>query len=283
MEKEMEYGKDYKFIPATSIGSGVTHVVAPDVLCHTIQIVNVCLVGTKEEWVLIDAGMPHSAEEIIELTEEHYGVESRPKAIILTHGHFDHVGAILELIEHWNVPVYAHELEIPYLTGKTDYPEPDPSVEGGMVAKISAMFPNEAINIGKYVEKLPSDGSVPGMPSWKWHHTPGHTPGHISLFREEDRLLIVGDAFVTVRQDSLYKVVTQKLEMSGPPRYFTTDWTAARESVRKLAELRPATAVTGHGLPMAGELLQTSLITLTDHFDEVAKPDFGRYVDKEVH
>lgn len=283
MEKEMEYGKDYKFIPATSVGSGVTHIVTSDVFCHTLQIVNICIVETPDGWVLIDAGMPHSAEEIIALTMERFGKESRPQAIILTHGHFDHVGAIVELIKHWDVPVYAHQLEIPFLTGKMDYPEPDPSVEGGLVAKISGMFPNEAINISKHVEQLPTDGSIPMMPDWNWLHTPGHTPGHISLFREKDRLLIAGDAFVTVKQDSLYKVITQELEISGPPRYFTTDWHAAWESVKKLAELKPTIAITGHGLPMSGELLTNSLRKLVNEFDKIAIPNHGRYVKDKLH
>lgn len=285
MDKEMNYGSDYKFIPATSIGSGISIQVLPDLLCHTVQIVNIYLVGNPEtnDFVLIDAGMPHSANEIIDVTEKHFGATSRPKAIILTHGHFDHVGAIVELIEHWEMPVYAHELEFPFLTGQTSYPEPDPTVEGGMVAKMSPMFPNEPINIGRHVEKLPSDGSVPSMPGFRWIHTPGHTPGHISLFREKDRSLIAGDAFVTVKQDSLYKVLTQEQEINGPPRYLTTDWKASKESVEKLASLKPEIAVTGHGLPMSGELLSESLEKLVRNFDKIAVPDFGKYIDKNIH
>lgn len=285
MDKELNYGSDYKFIPATSIGSGVSIQVLPDLLCHTVQIVNIYLVGNPQtnDFVLIDAGMPHSANEIIDVTEKHFGANSRPKAIILTHGHFDHVGAIVELIKHWEMPVYAHELEIPFLTGQTRYPEPDPTVEGGMVAKMSPMFPNEPINIGRHIEKLPSDGSVPSMPGFRWIHTPGHTPGHISLFREKDRVLIAGDAFVTVKQDSLYKVLTQEQEINGPPRYLTTDWKASKESVVKLASLKPEIAVTGHGLPMSGELLSESLDKLVRDFDKTAVPDFGKYIDKNIH
>lgn len=285
MDKEMSYGSDYKYIPATSIGSGISIQVLPDLFCHTIQIVNIHFVGNPEtdDFVLVDAGMPNSANEIIEVTENRFGAKSRPKAIILTHGHFDHVGAIIELIKHWDVPVYAHELELPFLTGQMSYPEPDPTVEGGMVAKMSPMFPNEPINIGRNVEKLPSDGSVPSMPGFRWIHTPGHSPGHISLFREKDRALITGDAFITVKQDSLYKVLTQEQEINGPPRYLTTDWKASKESVIKLAALKPTFAVTGHGLPMSGELLSESLEKLVREFDHIAVPDFGKYVDKNVH
>jgi len=281
----MNYGSDYKYIPTTSIGSGVSIEVLPDLLCHTIQIVNIQLVGNPEtkEFVLVDTGMPESAVEIISVTEEHFGAGSRPKAIILTHGHFDHVGAVIELVKHWEVPVYAHELEIPFLTGQKSYPEPDPTVEGGMVAKMSPMFPNEPIDLGDNVKTLPSDGTVPHMPGFKWIHTPGHAPGHVSLFREKDRALIAGDAFVTVKQEYLYKVLTQEQEISGPPRYLTTDWKAAKESVIKLESLNPTVAVTGHGLPMSGELLTSSLQKLVKEFDQIAIPDYGKYINKNIH
>ncbi|MBU9724057.1 MULTISPECIES: MBL fold metallo-hydrolase [Bacillaceae] len=285
MEKDnnMHYGKDYKYIPTTSVGSGVGIKVLPDLYSHTIQIVNICYVGTESGYVLVDAGMPDSAEKIIQVAEEQFGKGSKPNAIILTHGHFDHVGAIIELVNHWNIPVYAHELEIPFLTGKQNYPEPDSTVEGGIVAKMSPLFPNEAIDLGNRVELLPADESVPGMPGWKWVHTPGHTPGHISLFREEDRSLIAGDAFVTVKQESLYKVLTQEQEISGPPRYLTPDWDAAFQSVKTLANLKPSVAVTGHGLPMTGDLLSSSLEKLVNEFAEIAIPDYGKYVNKPKH
>ena len=285
MDTNMSYGSDYKYIPATSIGSGVGIEVLPDVFCHTVQIVNISLVGHPDtkEFVLVDAGMPESANKIISVTEERFGANSRPKAIILTHGHFDHVGAIIELVNYWKIPVYAHELELPFLTGKKSYPEPDPTVEGGMIAKLSPIFPNEPINLGSQVEILPSNGSVPYMPGFRWIHTPGHTPGHISLFREKDGALLVGDAFVTVKQESLYKVLTQEQEISGPPRYFTPDWEQAFQSVKKLEALRPSVAVTGHGLPMAGELLTDSLKRLVQEFDDMALPDYGRYIDKNIH
>jgi glyoxylase-like metal-dependent hydrolase (beta-lactamase superfamily II) len=283
VDQDMAYGEDYKYIPATSIRSGTGVEVLPDLFCYTIQIVNIHLVGkpNTNDYVLVDAGMPHSADVIITAAEERFGINSRPKAIILTHGHFDHVGAIIDLVQHWQIPVYAHELELPYLQGELSYSEPDPTVEGGMVAKLSTFFPNEPIQLGSHVEKLPADGSVPAMPDFRWIHTPGHSPGHISLFRENDRTLIAGDAFITVKQDSLYKVLTQKQEINGPPRYFTTDWTAAKESVKKLEALKPAFALTGHGLPMSGAMLTMNLTELVRDFDQVAVPDYGRYVHRQ--
>lgn len=281
MDKNLNYGEDYKFIPATSVGSGVGIDILPDLYQYTIQIVNIVLYGEPQmkDFVLIDAGMPKSADEIISVVEERYGSKSRPKAIILTHGHFDHVGGIIELIERWDVPVYAHTLEIPFLSGKQNYPEPDPTVNNGLVAKMSPIFPNEAINLGGNLKVLPSDGSVPFMAGFRWIHTPGHSPGHISLFREKDKVLIAGDAFVTVKQESLYKVITQTKEISGPPQYFTTDWLAARASIEKLAILKPSVAVTGHGLPMKGEELTSNLKKLVDDFEQISLPKHGKYLN----
>jgi glyoxylase-like metal-dependent hydrolase (beta-lactamase superfamily II) len=285
MQNDMEYGNDYKYIPMTSLGSGTGVEVQPDLYCHTIQIVNICLVGNPgtRDFVLVDAGMPESANAIISVAEERFGAGSRPKAIILTHGHFDHVGAVIELVEHWDVPVYAHELELPFLTGQMSYPEPDSTVEGGMVAKMSPLFPNQPIDLGNHVRALPSDGRVPELHGFRWIHTPGHSPGHVSLFREEDRSLIAGDAFVTVKQDSLYKVLTQELEINGPPRYLTTDWQAAWNSLRAIRDLRPSVAVTGHGMPLSGQMLTEGLDMLVREFDRIAIPDYGKYVNGSLH
>ncbi|MEH7417859.1 MBL fold metallo-hydrolase [Neobacillus drentensis] len=266
----------------TSIGSGIGVAVLPDVYCYTDQIVNLVLVGNPSEtseFVLVDTGMPKSAEQISDMIQKRFGEGAIPKAIILTHGHFDHVGSIAALLEDWNIPVYAHEKELPYLTGKQDYPPGDPNVDSGFVAKMSPMFPNHGIDISAHVQPLPSDGTVPYMSGWKWVFTPGHSPGHISLFREQDRALIAGDAFVTVKQESLYSVLTQSKVISGPPRYYTTDWDAAYESVKKLEALKPQWAVTGHGIPMSGEELSTNLQYLVDHFNDIAKPESGKYVN----
>lgn len=176
--------------------------------------------------------------------------------------------------------MYAHELELPFLTGKSSYPDPDTTVEGGLVSKMSAISPTDPINLGNHVEQLPPDGSVPYLPEFRWIHTPGHSPGYVSFYRDEDKALIVGDAFVTVKQEYLYKVLTQEQEISGPPRYLTTDWSAALESVMKLEDLKPAFAVTGHGLPMTGELLTDSLRKLVQEFESITIPEYGKFADK---
>lgn len=251
----------------------------PDIALLRFTIVNACIVGSGAGWVLIDTGLESSGDFIIEAADRQFGKESVPKAIILTHGHFDHVGSVKKLAQHWNVPVYAHELEMPYITGKRDYPEGDPSVDEGLVAKMSPRFPNRGINLGHYAVTLPKDGNVPGMPGWKWIHTPGHTEGHVSFFRGSDKTLIVGDAFTTTKQESLVSVMTQNEQVKGPPAYLTTDWDAAEKSVRVLRELEPSLAITSHGSPLEGKELALHLAALSHYFESRAVPEQGRFVD----
>jgi glyoxylase-like metal-dependent hydrolase (beta-lactamase superfamily II) len=252
--------------------------VTPDLTRLRFLFVNLYLWGTPQSWVLIDAGLQGCMSAILDAAEKRFGKGVPPRAIVLTHGHFDHVGAFPELFERWDVPVYAHSLELPHLTGRADYPPPDPTVGEGAMALMSFGYPNRAIDLGPRVKPLPEDGSVPHMPGWRWIHTPGHTAGHVSLFRDSDRCVVAGDAFVTVKQESLYAVATQKEEIHGPPAYFTPDWNAARRSVETLAALKPMIAATGHGTPMRGEDLARGLDRLARDFDDLALPDHGRYV-----
>ena len=109
--------------------------------------------------------------------------------------------------------------------------------------------------------------------------TPGHSPGHTSLWRERDRLLIAGDAFVTTVQESIVAALSLRpRKVHRPPAYYTPDWDAARTSVARLAALEPALAVTGHGDPLEGPGLLSELATLTATFDREARPAHGRYV-----
>ncbi|MDB5235455.1 MAG: hypothetical protein JWR44_2448, partial [Hymenobacter sp.] len=229
-------------------------------------------------WVLIDAGLPGSADKIKQHAEELFG-KIPPAAILLTHGHFDHAGALHGLLEAWpDVQVYAHPLEMPYLTGLSSYPPPDPTVGRGMMAYMSFVYPKKPYDFGSRVQTLPADGSVPGLPGWRWVHTPGHSFGHVSFFRQHDKVLVAGDAFTTVKQESGSAVYYQKQEVHGPPAYFTPDWDSARASMELLTRMEPEVAATGHGIPMHGAELRRQLNDFVPRFDTLARPKKGRYV-----
>lgn len=265
-------------------GPDGAHEIAPDLAYLRTLIANLVFVGRPgagdRGWVLVDAGVFGTKTAIKSAAEARFGAGARPSDIVLTHGHFDHVGVLEDLAEEWDVPVWAHELERPYLDGSASYPPADPSVGGGLMATLSPLYPTRPVDVGTRLRTLPPGGSVPPMPGWRWVHTPGHCPGHVSFWRESDRALIVGDAFVTTAQESAYAAITQAPEMHGPPRYFTVDWDAARHSVETLARLRPDLVVTGHGRAMRGPEMTAALERLARDFDRVAVPERGRYVDQ---
>lgn len=262
--------------------------VMADVVRLRIATVNVYFLGlprkangngaAKPDWVLVDAGLPHGAAEILRVAGERFGVESRPAAIVLTHGHFDHVGALTALLAVWDVPVYAHMAELPFLTGRVDFPPPDPTVGSGMPARLTPEVAEAGLDLGDRVRPLPANGRIPAMPGWRWIHTPGHSPGHVSLFRATDRLLIAGDAVATTNQASIYSSLAQPRELAGPPAYFTIDWDKAERSASILASLRPAVLATGHGEPMSNVTLAADVAALARDFNSRARPTHGRYV-----
>ncbi len=257
----------------------------PDLGYLRVAMVNVYFFGPPgsgdREWVLVDAGLPGSASWIAGAAAERYG-NARPAAIVLTHGHVDHVGALETLAKRWDVPVYAHPRELPYLTGRESYPPSDPAVGGGIMPLVGLLFPRGPIDLGERARALPGDGSVPNMPGWRWLPTPGHTSGHVSLFRESDRTLLAGDAFVTTKQESVLAIITQRPEMHGPPSYFTTDWPEAEISVQRLADLEPELAATGHGRPLRGAAMRRELHALATDFDRRAVPAHGRSVGRPI-
>ena len=153
--------------------------IRPDIAYQRLSMVNVVFFGTpspdrrpNSKWVLIDAGLPGMAGRITRAAERHFGERNAPIAIILTHGHVDHVGALEELAAQWDVPVYAHDLELPYLNGTIAYPPPDSSSGGGLLSLTSRFFSRGPVDVSPWLRALPADGAVPGMPWWRWLHTP---------------------------------------------------------------------------------------------------------------
>ena len=252
--------------------------VASDVFRLRTLMVNAYVVRdrTTGQWALIDTGMPGFAGAIRRAAEQLFG--SRPAAILLTHGHFDHVGGLPTLAEQWGVPVYAHPLEMPYLTGRSKYPPPDPTVGGGSQSWMSPLFPRGPIDLESHAHLLPINGVVPVLSEWQWLLTCGHAPGHVSFFREDDRTLIAGDAVVTTKQESMIGAMFERPTIVWrPPAYFTPDWTSARRSAETLAALEPDVLATGHGRVMHGAEMRRELRDLADRF-ETCMPPSGRYI-----
>jgi len=257
--------------------------VTSDILLLDFTVVNAFLIGEpyadRKDFVLVDTGVESSYDFIVEAVERRFGKGTKPNFIILTHGHFDHVGSLIRLIERWHVPVYVHPLEIPYVTGKKDYPLPNTDRDG-KISEMSQSFPHTSIDISQVVSALPFDGSIPDMPGWKWIHTPGHTKGHISLFREMDGVLIAGDALSTTKQESLMSVLMQKEEISGPPAYMTEDWDLAKDSLMKLKSLNPYIIAPSHGKPIRGREAMESLNTLINNFDKLQRENTDEMKNK---
>ncbi len=250
--------------------------VAPELRGLKIAFVNVFGVERHDgNWTLIDAAIPFSAGRIRSWADDAFG--RPPSAIVLTHGHFDHVSAARELADGWDIPIYAHPLEFPYLTGKWEYPAPNWAAGGGVMPFMSPTFPRGPVDLGSRLHGLAdidSDSTLAEMPGWTVLHTPGHTPGHVSFFRKSDRTLLVGDAFCTTRPESFFQAnFLQNPELHGPPSYFTSNWDAAKVSVRKLAQLEPATVAPGHGKPLSGVNVADSLRKLAAEFEHVAVPE----------
>lgn len=254
--------------------------VAKDVLCIEIGISNCYLVGTKKEWALVDAGTDGHSDDILKAVRKRFGKKAKPEAILLTHGHFDHAGSASELADHWGVPIYAHRRELPFVDGRSEYPPPDPTV-GGFMSFVVRFIPkrNNYVNLGDRVSEYTSLRKLPGLKNWEAIETPGHTPGHVSFFRKKDRVLIAGDAFTTVNQDSMIDVISKRRSVNRPPVYYTSDWDAAHESVIKLTRLEPEMLAAGHGVPMSGPDAIRGLDRLA--YDWPA-PKHGRYVPEAV-
>lgn len=256
--------------------------VLPDIGFKRLAIVNASVIGPAgagdREWVLVDAGLFVTSAILRRSLEARFGASSRPAAIIMTHAHADHAGGLKSIAEHYDAPVFAHRLELPYLNGSAAYPPPDAKAGGGLMSLSSPLFSRGPFDVSERLHPLPEDGSIPHLPGWKWIHTPGHTVGHVSFWREADRVLLAGDAFVLTNQESAYSVAVQEPELHGPPMYYTSDWEAAEKSVRRLAELAPEYAIAGHGPAMKGESMRASLTKLAATFRQVAVPEGGRYV-----
>lgn len=231
--------------------------VSPTVMRIPLGYVNAYIVGSPEAWTLVDTGERRHAGAIRAAATAFAG-EQPPRAIVLTHGHFDHAGSATELSAFWRVPVYASRYELPFLRREVAYPPPDPSV-GGFYGWVANFVTMPECRFEADVQPLPADLTALGLVGWRCLATPGHTPGHISLFNEQQRLLIAGDACLTIDFQSWVGSITGWQTIAAPPAPYTLDWERTQASLQTLALLEPQILASGHGKPMRGPRVAAAL------------------------
>jgi glyoxylase-like metal-dependent hydrolase (beta-lactamase superfamily II) len=262
--------------------------IAPGVNCKEvgkgISRSNVYFVRSGSSWVLIDTASANCGRLIQKTAESLFGANTRPVSILLTHAHPDHAGSALELARMWGCPVYVHPDELPLaaigdLSTVEKYANP---LDRWIILPLLRLMPRRRVesmlsnsSLKEVAQAFGPGATVPGLPDWECIHTPGHTPGHVTLFRTSDRVLITGDAIVTVNLNSflvfpLWGLRLNKQRVSGPPWYSTWNWRAAKESVAALAGLEPRVLASGHGVPMTSEETARELRAFVDRFSSPA-------------
>ncbi|MGE8204505.1 MBL fold metallo-hydrolase [Heyndrickxia sp. NPDC080065] len=134
------------------------------------------LVGDMKECIVIDPG--DEGEKLLTIINDQ---KLKPIAILLTHAHFDHIGAVDTIRNAFNIPVYVHKKEANWLV--------DPTLNG-----------SEIFMMGRSVQQQPADQLIDnetsltiGSFTLDIFQTPGHSPGSISFYIKEMGIVFAGD------------------------------------------------------------------------------------------
>ena len=225
-----------------------------------IQRSNVFFTGTGSSWSLVDTGSAGCAPSITRAAESLFGHGRPPEAVFLTHHHPDHTGSVRELAELWECPFWVHPDELPLTRGELPtvrrYANPlDRWIILPLLRLYGSRRAEEVVarsSLEDVVRALDPTAQLPGLPGWEPIPTPGHTPGHVAFFRGDDKVLLTGDALVTVLLNSWRGLLPGRQDISRPPWYTTWDWEVAKRSVGVLADLEPRVLAGGHGRPLVG-------------------------------
>nr|WP_221401450.1 MBL fold metallo-hydrolase [Paenibacillus phyllosphaerae] len=183
--------------------------------------VQVWVVVEEDGVVLVDAGIPSMAGGIMKFIEK---LNAGPlKAIVLTHGHSDHVGAIPKIRERYPVPVYVHAIEKPFMEGEAAYPRRKKAA-ASLAKGIASPLPDTSISNSARFGSLAI------------HWTPGHSPGHVAFYHEGDGVLLAGDLFTA-----------KKGQLRKPMAMFTADMAEAMRSSQIVRQLQPKRLEVCHG------------------------------------
>jgi len=140
------------------------------------QNIYLCRCQNSGEGILIDAGCNEADEKAIMQAINDSGVTV--KAILLTHGHYDHIAGAAKMKALTSAPIFCH------ISEKEMLEDPDVNLSCRISNKVS-VTPDELFNDG--------DVFVFGDVTLKVLHTPGHTPGGVCYYDAEGGNLFAGD------------------------------------------------------------------------------------------
>ena len=207
--------------------------IIPNVYQLTIRGVNITLIA-EEELTLIDTGFRGSAPKIIRFLHSLGRSEREISLIIITHNHFDHIGGLAELRRLTPAKVARHKADIGVTESELPYPK--------FIQKLLRHLPlsaSHSVKPGKVDIQLGGGEVLKPLGGLQVIHTPGHTPGSISLFSPQNKLLIVGDA------------LSERFKTPGfPHKMVSTNFTQAIDSVKRIARLDFDILCFGHGRPL---------------------------------
>ena len=182
---------------------------------------------------LVDAGLPGQAEAIdASLAEAGIGLRDL-RRIIFTHQDLDHIGSGAALVRQSGAKAIAHLADAPYMDGSLRPLKVTPEMLERKPQMREVLDRLEPVRVDEHLEdgeRLDLAGGIRVI------FTPGHTPGHLSLYLERPKVLVAGDA-----------LTAEEGRLNGPNPQLTLDVGEAARSVRRLAELDVETIVCYHG------------------------------------
>jgi hydroxyacylglutathione hydrolase len=189
--------------------------------------INTYLVGD----VLVDAGARFDTRKILGQLR---GREVRAHA--LTHAHSDHQGASRTVCQTLGVPFWVGDRDVPAAE------DPQLILERQPDRLINKVFFRLFSGPGHPVDRALHEGD--DVAGFQVLNAPGHSAGHIALWRESDRVLILGDVLANM------DTTTGIPSLREPKGYFTPDPAANRRSAKRLGPLEPRLVLFGHGAPL---------------------------------
>lgn len=231
--------------------------IIPGVYQLTISYVNVILI-VDDELTLIDTGFAGSSHRIKSFIRRLGRSVEEITLIILTHNHVDHAGGLAELKLITPAKVAAHKADIISAEGELTYPEFTRTLM--QTRPISLLRPLQYIKPQEVDLWLEGNEMLKPLGGLRVIHTPGHTPGSISLFSPQRKLLVVGDTI-----NNRYKALRL------PPKLVSTNLRQAIDSIKRLAQLDFEILCCGHGRPLTTDARIMVQELITDAEKKTAK------------